>query len=92
MDLEQYLDGPVTLFGVAQNSMNGPILMCGARSIVYIDGLQEWDPADVSKMFELSGTLVAEGDDSELRTAEGTIGHGVGRHYVVKEPSWERLT
>ncbi|MFI5714263.1 hypothetical protein [Nocardia sp. NPDC051750] len=92
MNFEEYLDGPVTLFGVAENSMNGAMLLCGARSVVYIDGLREWDAADVTKMFELSGTLVTEGDDDELHTADGAVGHGIGRHYVVKEASWERLS
>ncbi|BCK56986.1 hypothetical protein [Nocardia wallacei] len=92
MNFEAYLDRPVTLFGIAQNSMTGAVLLCGSRSVVYIEGVREWSDTDVSKTFEVSGTLVAAGDDADLYSPEGAIKHGIGRHYVVKDATVERLS
>ncbi|MBF6174209.1 hypothetical protein [Nocardia blacklockiae] len=92
MNFEEFLDEPVTLYGVAQNSTFGAILQCGPNSVVYVEGVSEWEAADESKMIELSGTLVAAGDDADLHGDDGTVKHGIGRHYVVREATWERLS
>ena len=92
MNLEEYLDGPVTLFGIAENAMGGAAVMCGPRSLVYIDGLHAWNDTDLAAAIEVSGTLVARGDDADLRGPDGTVLHGIGRHYVVREATWERVS
>ncbi|WP_406280955.1 hypothetical protein OH799_15725 [Nocardia sp. NBC_00881] len=91
MNFEEYLNEEVTLFGIAENSMYGAIVMCGPRSLVYIDGLDEWSGADEYKTVEVSGTLVAEGDDADLYTEDGAVKHGVGRRYILKDSTWELL-
>ncbi|MQY25465.1 hypothetical protein [Nocardia aurantia] len=91
MDLEQYLNEPVTLFGVADNVDAGAVLWCGPRDLVYIAGLSEWPTGDVNSGFEVSGVLIAEGDDADLRNESGEAMHGVGRRYLVRDATWERI-
>jgi len=91
MNFEEYLNYEVTLYGRAENSVYGPVLVCGPRSMVYIDGLPEWDAADVGGVAEVTGTLAAEGNDADLRAPDGSAMHGVGRRYIVKNASWEIL-
>jgi hypothetical protein len=51
---------------------------------VYISGLDRWADNDLSAAFEVTGTLVVEtgADDPD----------GIGRHYVVKDATWERIS
>ncbi|MCU1640797.1 MAG: hypothetical protein JWN03_1072 [Nocardia sp.] len=89
MNFEDYLNEEVTLFGIAENSIYGAIVMCGPRSLVYVDGLQEWGEVE-DKTVKITGIVVAEGDDGDLRTEEG-VKHGVGRRYILKDATWKRL-
>ncbi|WP_280362678.1 hypothetical protein [Nocardia wallacei] len=90
MNLEEYLNTPVTLYGIAENSMAGAVLVCGPDSHVFIDGLAEWSEDEKLRAIELDGLLVREGDDADLEPDEaGIVSHGIGSHYVVKEATWE---
>ncbi|MFE9575195.1 hypothetical protein ACFYO1_02320 [Nocardia sp. NPDC006044] len=92
MDLDDYVNKLATLFGIAENTAGGAILRCGVDSHVYIEGLSEWDEIDQYAAFEVTGTLVEEGCDADLRTDEGAVLHGLGRHYVLKRAIWERIS
>ncbi|MFD0363444.1 hypothetical protein ACFQZZ_18510 [Nocardia sp. GCM10030253] len=92
MDLEQYVNSTVTLYGLAEDAMAGAILLCGPSSHVYIDGLQEWSDSDRYSAFEVTGMLVKEGDDADLVSDDGSVAHGIGEHYVMKNPTWERIS
>ncbi|WP_019928187.1 hypothetical protein [Nocardia sp. BMG111209] len=92
MDFEQYLNEPVTLFGVADNVDDRAVLWCGPRDLVFISGLSEWAADEVNLGFEVSGTLIAEGDDADLRNEYGEAMHGIGRRYLVRDAIWERIS
>lgn len=91
MNLAEYVDSKVDLFGIAENAMAGAILRCGQNSHVYIDGLREWNDNELHCAFEITGLLVEEGDDADS-IDDGTAMHGIGRHYVVKNATRERLS
>ncbi|UAK34559.1 hypothetical protein K8O92_12370 [Nocardia asteroides] len=92
MDLADYVDQPAILFGIAENAAAGAVLRCGEASHVYIDGLSQWDDSDQYAAFEVTGTLLEEGSDDHLRAGEGPVIHGIGRHYVIKNATWERIS
>ncbi|MEV4130518.1 hypothetical protein [Nocardia sp. NPDC049707] len=92
MNLEEYVNSTVTLYGIAEDAMAGPILVCGPSSHVYIEGLREWDDGDLYSAFAVTGMLVEEGDNADLVAEDGSSAHGIGRHYVVKNATWERIT
>ncbi|WP_063126467.1 hypothetical protein [Nocardia fusca] len=92
MDLADYVDDTATLFGIAENAAHGAILRCGGDAHIYIDGLSVWDDSEQYAAFEVTGTLVEEGRDADLRTGEGAVVHGIGRRYVMKNATWERIS
>ncbi|MCX4095146.1 hypothetical protein [Nocardia sp. alder85J] len=92
MDFEQYIDGPIILFGVADNSEDGAVLWCGPRALVHIAGLGEWPPGDIDATFRVSGTLIAEGDDADLHNELSEAMHGTGRRYLVRDAEWVRVS
>ncbi|MEV0295418.1 hypothetical protein [Nocardia sp. NPDC050710] len=92
MDLADYVDDTATLFGLAENAAAGAILRCGPNTHVYIGGLPRWADDELDAAFEVTGHLVAEGDDADLRASDGRPRHGLGRHYVLKDATWERIT
>ncbi|MFB8006017.1 hypothetical protein [Nocardia sp. NPDC056000] len=88
MNLDEFLNDTVTLFGLADNAMFGAVVVCGPNSHVYVEGLHEWSDDDRFKSVEITGVLVLEGDDMDLDSEEIPV-HGLGRHYVVKDAQWE---
>lgn len=88
MNLDEYINGNVILYGLADNAMAGAVLVCGPNSQVYIEGLGEWTEEDRFSAIRVTGLLVVEGDDADLGNAEAPV-HGIGRHYVVKDAQWE---
>ncbi|WP_280379937.1 hypothetical protein [Nocardia wallacei] len=93
MNFEEYLDTPVTLYGIAENSMAGAVLVCGPDAHVFIEGVTEWGEDVRLKAIELDGVLTSEGDDADLEPDEtGIARHGIGRHYVVKDATWEVIS
>lgn len=91
MDLADYVDDVATLFGIAENAAAGAVLRCGANSHVYIDGISVWDDSDQGAAFEVTGTLVEEGSEVDLLGGEGAVVHGIGRRFVMKNATWERI-
>ncbi|MBF6168609.1 hypothetical protein IU486_28240 [Streptomyces gardneri] len=89
MDFADYLDEEVVLYGIAENAMAGAVLRCGRNTHVYLDGLPQWDESDHHGAFEVTGVLAVEGDDTEA-FGENRTTHRLGRHYVLKNPTWER--
>jgi hypothetical protein len=92
MNLADYVNDKATLFGIAENAAAGAAIRCGATSHVYIDGLSEWDDSEQYAAFEVTGTLVEEGSEADLQTGEGPVIHGIGKHYVMKNATWERIS
>lgn len=92
MDLADYVDDTATLFGIAENAAAGAVLRCGAFAHVYIDGLPEWDDSDLHAAFEVTGTLVEEGSEDRRGTGDGTLIHSLGKHYVMRNATWERVS
>lgn len=92
MDLADYVDDTVDLYGIADNAAAGAILRCGTSSHVYIDGLSRWSDSERYRAFEVTGTLVREGDAAGLRAADGAVTHGLGEHYVVKNARWNPIS
>lgn len=92
MDLADCVNSTVILYGIADNAMAGAILRCGPSSHVYIDGLSQWNDSERYSAFEVTGTLAEESGDVEIGAGEGSVSHGLGRHYVVKNAAWERVS
>jgi hypothetical protein len=90
MNLDDYVNDTVTLFGIAENRPAGAVLLCGARLYVYIEDLRQWSDSELHEAFEVTGTLVAEGSDDDLRGAGNQ--HGFGKRYVVKHGTREQIT
>jgi hypothetical protein len=91
MDFANYVNATVTLYGIADNGAAGAVLRCGPSSHVYIDGLPEWGDSERYSALVVTGTLIEEGSDLSRRTDDGTIMHGISKHYVVKNATWKPI-
>ena len=87
MNLDESVNSEVDLFGLAENAMSGAVVLCGPGAHVYIDGLREWPDEHLYQAVRVSGTLVEEGEDVDSTSPEAV--HALGRHFVIKDPSWE---
>jgi hypothetical protein len=92
MDFADYVNATVILYGIADNAMAGAVLRCGPSSHVYIDGLSQWSDSERYTALEVTGTLIEEGSDLGLRADDGTVMHGIGKHYVVKNATWKPIS
>lgn len=92
MDLADYLNAPVTLYGIADNAAAGAVLRCGPTAHVYIDGLSRWSEDERYGTFEVVGTLI-EVDGRHHRPAAGTpVTHSLDPHYMVTNATWTSLS
>ncbi|MGW6334119.1 hypothetical protein [Nocardia rhamnosiphila] len=89
MDLADYLNEEVVLYGMAENAMAGAVLRCGTNSYVYIDGLARWADTEKYGAFEVTGVLGEEVDTTPDIPAH--LAHARERYYVVKNPVWKRI-
>ncbi len=92
MDLADFVNAPITLYGIADNATAGAVLRCGPSSDVYIDGLAHWDEGELYTALEVTGTLIEEPGDLGAQADDGTVAHGIDRHYVVKNATWKHIS
>lgn len=92
MDLADCVNATVTLYGIADNAMAGAVLRCDPSSHVYIDGLSQWSYSQRYTALEITGTLIEEGSDRGLNADDGTVMHGIGKHYALKNAAWKRIS
>jgi hypothetical protein len=91
LDLADYIGETAILFGIAENAATGAVIRCGTTSHVYVDGLSRWEHGEQHAAFEITGILVEEGSDADLNTDQESAVHGIGKHYVMKNATWERI-
>lgn len=88
---ESKLNQQIIITGIAENAKLGAVVSLedDDDTIVYIDGLREWDESMLHQTIVVAGILRSRKLAPDPVMAEGHISHGIfGESLVLENPTW----